>query len=336
MRINRDTLQKAAREVVAERTKAGRDILAVYLCGSVLEEEPLFGESGDIDLVFIHYNESETRREIARINDQIHLDIIHHSNGMYSQPRQLRLDPWLGTTIYDCKIMYDPHHFMDFTVASVRAQFDLPENVSYRAKAQAKQARQIWNSLQFNTSLPDAQIVAKYLEALEHSAHAIACLHGHPLTERRFLIQLLQSTEAAGVPGLAVGMIGLLGGMTLDKKPLLSWLDAWEAAYKAINTFPFAPIQLHPYRLMYYRSAMEAMIESPKHANALWTLLRTWTMIACCLAADNFHQEPWQNVCHYLGLLGENFEQRVAALDVYLDTIEELLEQWGQAHGINE
>jgi hypothetical protein len=336
MRITRDILHKAARELVDERVKAERDILAIYLCGSTLEEEPLLGDSGDIDLVFIHYNEAETRREIVRLNDQIHLDILHHPNTVYNQPRQLRTDPWLGTTVFDCKVLYDPQHFMDFTVASVRGQFDMPENVLARAKIQVKQARQIWTGLQLNPPSSGAPALAKYLESLERAANAIVSLNGHPLTERRFLARLPYYAEAAGVPGMAVGMLGLLGGLSLEKKILSSWLPAWEAAYRAVNAFPDAPVQLHPYRLVYNRVALETWIESPQPAYALWLLLRTWTMIVCTLGDENFHIESWQHVSRYLGLIEENFEQRLSALDAYLDTIEEVPEDWGREHGIKE
>jgi hypothetical protein len=218
----------------------------------------------------------------------------------------------------------------------VRGQFDMPENVLARAKIQAKQARQIWTDLQLNPPPSEASALAKYLDSLERTANAIVSLNGHPLTERRFLARFPYYAEAAGVSGLAVGMVGLLGGLSLEKRILMSWMSAWEMAYKAVNTFPDVPIQLHPHRLVYYRAALEAWINCPQPSYALWPLLRTWTMIVCMLGNDNYHYEAWQHVSRYLGLIEENFEQRLSALDAYLDTIEEVLEDWGRAHGIKE
>ncbi len=37
-----------------------------------------------------------------------------------------------------------------------------------------------------------------------------------------------------------------------------------------------------------------------------------------------------------LGLFGPGFREKVAALDVYLDSVEEILDEWGQARGIEE
>ncbi len=336
MRLTREFLQKAARDLVAERVKRERDLLAVYLCGSVLGEEPLLGDSGDIDLVFVHYDEQTKPREIVRLNDQIHLDILHHSQALYSQPRQLRQHPWLGPTVFSCKVLYDPQHLMDFTVAGVRGQFDLPENVYERARVQVQRARQAWMDFSLHPEQSGAQTVYKYMQALEKAVNAVVCLNGNPLTERRFLLDFPYYAQAAGAPGLAVGILGLLGAMNLDKRPLTSWLPVWEAAYRAANTFADVPAQVHIHRLGYYRMAIAALIESPQPANALWALLHTWTVIACYLPEDNLHQEGWQNVCGFLALLGEDFERRILALDSYLDTIEEVVEYWGRQRGISE
>ena len=42
---------------------------------------------------------------------------------------------------------------------------------------------------------------------------------------------------------------------------------------------------------------------------------------------------PRREVLLHLGLLGAGFKEGVAALDAYLDMVEETLEEWGRASG---
>ena len=141
MRITPAMLNKIARDTVAQRTRQDHSILAIYLAGSLFSGEPLLGGTADIDLFFIHNDVVSPEREIQRLTDEVHLDIAHHGREEYTQARTLRLHPWLGHSIINCNIMHDPQHFMDFTQASVRGQFDQPENVLSRVQGQAEHAR---------------------------------------------------------------------------------------------------------------------------------------------------------------------------------------------------
>jgi hypothetical protein len=44
--------------------------------------------------------------------------------------------------------------------------------------------------------------------------------------------------------------------------------------------------------------------------------------------------KEWREAFQEIGLLGPGFVEKVAALDAYLDNVEELLDEWGQARGI--
>jgi hypothetical protein len=66
----------------------------------------------------------------------------------------------------------------------------------------------------------------------------------------------------------------------------------------------------------------------------LWPLLRTWTSVVECLPNDDDHSQDWRQVTQELGLLGAGFSEKVAALDAYLDSVEELLDEWAIARGI--
>src|SRR5512137_2188156 len=174
MRINRNMLLKLANDSVQKYISTDRTAMAAYLQGSLLGDTPLIGNTADIDLFFIHSDEVAFEREIVRMSDEVHLDISHHSHRLYRQPRELRLHPWLGLAIYGCKIMYDPQHFIDFIQASVRGQFNSPQDVIIRVRKQAEHARQMWESLNKMQGSPEPEDILLYLRALEHAAQAIA------------------------------------------------------------------------------------------------------------------------------------------------------------------
>jgi hypothetical protein len=332
MRINRNMLLKLANDAVKKNVSSDRSLMAIYLQGSLLGDNPLIGNTADIDLFFIHSDESKAEREIIRISDEIHLDISHHSHMLYRQPRELRLHPWLGPAIYGCKILYDPQHFVDFVQASVRGQFNNPENVLNRVRKQAEHAREMWEVFYNDPHLPDPREAALYLRALEHAANAVAGLNGQILTERRFLIDLPHIAEAAGKPGLYPGFLGLLGAPAVDAASMRSWLTEWRDGYNAL-TFNTAPIRLHPHRLQYYERAIEVMLNSESVQDALWPLWHTWTQVICALPDDSARRSIWQEAGEQLGLLGAAFEEKITGLDAYLDVVEELLDDWAREHG---
>jgi hypothetical protein len=68
--------------------------------------------------------------------------------------------------------------------------------------------------------------------------------------------------------------------------------------------------------------------------DVLWPLLRTWTGAIQALPGDSTLRKPWSEALSQLGLWGDDFGGRLAALDSYLDVVEESLDEWGQARGI--
>lgn len=332
MRINHETLLKVARETVSQRTRSDRGLMAVYLCGSLLEDDYLLGGTADIDLVFIHNDVVPAEREVVHLTDDVHLDIAHHLHKDYRQARGLRVHPWLGPTLYTCTILYDPQHLLDFIQATVRGQFSRSDYVMQRAGKQAEHARQMWVSFHEEKPDPGPKEIAIYLRAIEHAINAVALLSGAPLTERRFLLKLPERAQAVGRPGLYPGLLGLLGGTQLDPAVMKGWLPTWHAAYGALPSSA-EPSRLHPVRRSYYERAIQSMIEAGQAQNALWPLLRTWTSIANQLPAESEVQNGWQDAFQALGLLGASFLDRVEAMDAYLDQVEEILDQWARANG---
>lgn len=332
MRITYEILLKNAQELVARRVREDRSILSVFLCGSMLEEEYLLGGAADIDLVFIHTDVVPLEREILRLNDEIHLDIAHHLHKEYRQPRRLRVHSWMGPTLNVCRGLHDPQHFLDFTQASVRGQFDRPDHVLERVNKQVEMARQIWLSYVRESISPGPQDISAYLRAVEHAANAIACLSGPPLTERRFLLRFPARCAAVDRAGLSAGLLGLLGAPRLEAGSLASWLPAWQEAFEALPAEK-RPARLLPARLAYYRSGFEAILSGAQPQAVLWPLLRTWTLMINTLPADSPALEPWRQALLQLGLLGEGFDERIAALDAYLDLVDETVEIWGRENG---
>jgi len=333
MRITPELLHKNARDTVVQRTRSDRDILAVYLHGSLLDDEPLLGGTADIDLFFVHHEKVELTREIVRLTDEVHLDITHHVRDDYRWARALRLHPWLGPTMFNCKIMYDPQHFLDFTQASVRGQFNQPDNVIGRARGQADHARQIWYSLHDLVTEPSVVEVNLYLRSIVYAANAVVSLTGMPLTERRFLVRFPAKADAVRHPGLYQGLLGLLGAPNVDAEALTAWLAEWAAAYQAI---PKASItaRLHPDRFFYYQRGMQSLANGPHPHNTLWPLMRLWTQVIQNLPPGAASHQAWANAFTYLGLYGTTFRERVIALDAYLDTVEEILDDWAHANGV--
>jgi hypothetical protein len=332
MRLTQDALLKIVQSTVNQRARSDRSLLAVFLCGSILGDEYLIGGSTDIDLFFIHSDPATVDREIVPLTGDIHLDIAHWFQRDIRQTRNLRIHPWLGPTINRCRILLDPQHFLDFVQASVRGQFDRSDYVLMRARSFYEFARQKWSALQTRQPARDNHQPGDYLRALFYAANAIASLNGDPLTERRFLLQFAARAAAVQRPGLYQGLLGLLGAPDLDVERLGQWLSLWQAAYDAIPERT-VPVRLHPGRKIYYLRAIESQLKSTQPMNCLWLLLYTWALAAAHLAEDSVEFTSWDAQMNQVGLSGSGFQNRLAALDVYLDQIDEILENWAQSSG---
>ena len=335
MRITRQTLLKIAEDTVAQRVQANRNLLAAYLTGSVASDlEPVLGGTADIDLVFLHEYETPANREIIRLTEDIHLDILHHTRREYNQVRELRVHPQIGPVIYGCQILHDPRHFLDFAQASVRAHFFREDNVLQRARTQLESARQVWFSFQFYDAQPGLREVRRYLGAVADAAGAIASVGGGTLSERRYLSEFFDYANQLEKPGLYAGLSGLLGTHAVSVENLQVWLPEWELAYSVVGQQANCPQSLHPYRFNYYKKAFLALFESERPFDAVWPLLMTWLEIVEHLSKANEVRQAWENVFNQLGLLGDGFQIRIQALDAYLDVVDEALESWGNRQGL--
>jgi hypothetical protein len=302
--------------------------MAAYQCGSTISDDsPLLGGATDIDIVLIHTAEPPVAREILRLTDEVHLDISHHSQDLYRQGRQLRVHPWLGPTLNAARPIYDPRHFLDFTQASVRGMFGREDFTMQRARTLFDQARDTWMGLLSADTITTPDEVATYIKAVENAANSLALLLGQPLTERRLLLDFIQCGEALGEPLMINGLIGLLGGHRVEDGQIQDLIAVWSKTYDATQE-ESRPAQLHPDRKDYYQLAFNALVGSSEPKTVLWPLLNTWTLAAGLLSTSEPGYQDWLETCQQLELVSNDLADKVAALDAFLDQVDEILNRW--------
>ena len=332
MRITRSTLHKIAKDTVTQRVKTDSSIMAALLVGSTLAEDPFIGHTTDIDIVFVCINEPETARQIVKLTNEISLDLYFVESTAFEPPRKLRTDPLLGYVMYDSLPLFETQHFFEYTQAIVRAGFDDPVNVLARARKHSVPARELWMQLTLSGSSRPGDVL-KYLKAVYHTANAVAGLNGPPLTDRRFLIEFEDRARIIGRPDLHAALLNLLGAPAISSGELLAILPAWATAYHAAGDG--ADFTIHPDRIAYNRSALEAMLQGDKPLSALWLLIHTWAAASASLPEYGPEYVSWKTVFDRLGLVGDGFEEKIQALDRFLDATEELLDTISADNGLS-
>jgi hypothetical protein len=336
MRITRDIVLKLARDSAARQLRQNKDLICIYLTGSVLLEDYLLGGATDIDLVCIHNNQPPAPREVVPLVDEVHLDIAHLSEAVFQQPRQLRTDPWLGTFMcVDPIALHDTHHWFEFTQARICAQFDRPEYVIQRSRPMAEEARQIWMDLNNGQYEPGSVKVMAYLKALERAGNAIATLSGPPLTERRFWLSFSKRTQAVNRQGLYGGLVDLFTTNKINPEIIQSWVSPWSKTLKSITELSECPPQLMDCRKTYYERAINALVDDHPEG-AIWILLRTFTKAINLLGEQSPFWQDWHETCLLLELDEDHFASRLNSLDAYLDSVEETIELWSKQFGVFE
>lgn len=325
MRITRETLIRVAKETAQKRALPDQNLVAAYLTGSLLTENPFLGNTTDIDIVLVHADEPKVPREILAVTPEVHLDIRHNRRSDYDKPKELRVHPGLGPELYNSMPLYVTQHFFEYVQAGVRDKYHDPASVLARARQEAESARRVWAGLQAEgTSAP--KLLTGYLNGVNLAANAVALLSGGQLAERRFLLQFPLRASAAGEPGLSAGLLGLLGGGQIRAGDLSALLPEWEKAFTDAAGRPQVDPRIALPRLEYYRQAFEALLAGDFPQAVLWPLLLTWTLSADVLPPTR--QTQWRSACGQIGLPMDAFHQQLKALDAFLDSVEELLDKF--------
>lgn len=334
MRITRDLLINTAKETVKRATYGSHDLLCAYITGSLVYPEPLIGGSTDIDLVYIHSVDAPVKREIVPLTDEYHLDICHLQQSAFSQPRNLRTDPWVGAFLCHYPIpVYDAEHWFEYTQAAVFAHFFQPANVIARVKPFAEGSRAAWMSLQAGAQGFSPSSLLTYLKAMKSAANAIACLTSVPLTDRRFLLDLPERALRLSMPGLSAGLVDLIVPADPIEPDWDAWLADWRTDFTLFQRRPDLPLKYSNGRMAYYEKAIQGLKETNQQA-ALWILLWTWTEISALLSPDGSQALAYQDFCRLLALGSDQHQERVAAMDAYLDVVEESIERWSLQNGV--
>jgi len=322
MRLTSDLLLKFTHDFVRRRCEAHHSIVAAFLSGSLLEGSPLWCEVADVDVVFVHNAPPQMEREVVPIVNHTHFDIRHHDQGRYEPARQARTDALLGPLLFSARPLHDPQHFLDFVQAGVRAQYHRPEYAWRRAAPLFEAARARWFALQGADF--DAAFMQQYLEAVELSARAAALLAGRALSLRRFALQLREALDVLGWESAFQGFLGVTGALAAAQPNLLEMLPAWEAAWTACS----GP-EWNPHRLAYFRSGVRVFLMGAEPHLGVWPLLYTWARAA--LQAESA-RPAFETACAALGL--SQPQERLAALDAYLDALSEAAEVWARRNGV--
>jgi len=329
MRVTRDALLKIARDTAEKAYVPNRNITAAFLVGSMLSENPFMGGTTDIDLLVIYDGDPPNDREILKLSNDIHIDVRYEAASLYAQPRELRGDPWRGYTMWNPLLLHQKGRFFEYTQSIVRSQFDDPVNRMKRAYAFSGPARSAWTEMQLDPANAEP---LKLLRAVENAANAVAVLAGAPIPTRHLLAEFPARAQALDNPDLVKSLLEVMARQ-INVDFVHEWLPAWEVAFCSAGQRPLE-LDVHIARLGYYKAGIETLLESDFPLAAAWPMIFTWAMAA---EAGNFageHNRPWNRVLALLGLDPVGMPERIQALDGFLDTLEEMLEQMAARNGL--
>ena len=331
MRMTYDLLHKFARESVKMRERSEPDLHAAYLTGSLLGDDPFMGGAADIDLVLVHRYQIPIEREVVAITPEVSLDIRHTLKEDYEPHRKLRHDPWLGYPLTQSHILLaDTDHWLEFIQAGVGAEYHSPENVYARSNAMLEAAREAWFTLLQSPPQGYPEWIRDYLQILTLAANALTGLIAPPLTTRRFLGDFNDRVMTLGVPKSLIGFYGLLGGLEFEPEQITDWINAYEEDLSH-SVEEDLPIELKPCRHAYYLNAIRSLaVDEELQLEAIWPLIITWTKL---VNASRQEEPPaWRSCLETLELDKDHLEQKVEALDAYLDSLEVILESWAEEY----
>ncbi|NPA06094.1 MAG: hypothetical protein GXO54_01660 [Chloroflexi bacterium] len=330
MRLTPKRLLGWAQDYVASRTR-DLNLLAVYLTGSLLTEEPLFGGLTDIDVVCIYNLEPPQTHEIRPLVRGVHLDVRHYPRDRFEPPRRLRHEAEMGSEVYYAQPLWDPQHFLDFVQSGVRSRFHSPDVAYARAWAALNQARQQWQQLLFAADPNEPDTWLQHLESLRQATLAIATLQGRRLTLRRFTLQWATEAALLAREDWFSALLRALGAHDGLAQTIMSLRDDWSRSLTLVAQA--APEHLHPARVPYYQTGLDALLSNNPPEQALYLLWWTWSDAVRHPQAPEEARTRWLDAQTRLGL-DAAWTSLLDASDAFLDEVEQYLESWGRAQGV--
>lgn len=334
MRITPDLLHRFARQAVNQQKRSQPDLHAAYLAGSVLTQDPLLGGSTDIDMVLVHRFQVNVACETIPVIPEISLDIRHHHMDDYSQHRQLRHDPWLGYPLtFNHILLLDSDHWLEFIQAGVSAGFHRSDTILVRVRNLLKGARDNWFNLMQEPTVDMHNWTKLYLETLDLTSQSAAGLIGPPLTRRRFITDFRQRLAEIDSLEILDSLLSLLGFSSEYPKELSSWIQSFEKEMVSLSSGDHVPVHLAPCRHTYYLKALRHLSTSEHPEDSLWPLLRTWLDLHLIKPAGSNQTGDFRGFLESLGLTNENRQNKIAALDAFLDQTDTKIEDWESRYG---
>ena len=336
MRITREKLLKLSESYIQQRSRKDRSIVCAYLTGSLLREFPFINGTTDVDIIMIHNDLQQAYREVTGISEEASFDIYHYPKSYFANPRNLRTDPWIGSSLcFDPVVLCGKGHWCEFVLSSVEASFFLPENTMQRALVFNNEAHKYYAKLpRLANTQYETTYVFNYLLCIENAVNSVACLSKKPLTMRHFLQDFGECCTELGCPDLVPAAETLLTERPLDQyysyySQFWNYYIDYFSNYVREDFFP----EYGKFRLPYYTKAAEAYWEAHL-PSAVWIMLNTWTHIFSAMNME--YNEGFHSFLGMNGLTPMQAQSRLPMIDRFLEEIDDTIDNWGKSKGIEE
>lgn len=335
MRITKEKLLRLSDSYIAQRSRKDRSIVCAYLTGSLLRDYPFINGTTDVDIIMIHSDLQQAYREVTGISEEATFDIYHYPRSYFTNPRDLRTDPWIGSSLcFDPIVLFGKGHWYEFVLSSVEASFFLPENCMQRALFFNKEAHKYHSQLQklVNTQF-EVTYAFNYILCIENAVNSIACLSSRPLTMRHFLQDFIDCSNEINNAGLVGEVISLITENPNLEQYYQYYSQYWNYYFDYFSNYVRADFfpEYGKFRLPYYQKAVEAFWEAHL-PSAVWIMLNTWTHI---FSAMNMEQnEGFHSFLGMNGLTPQQGVKRMEDIDHFLEHVDDTIDNWTKSHGI--
>lgn len=335
MKITKEKLLRLSDSYIQQRSRKDRSIVCAYLTGSLLRDYPFINGTTDVDIIMIHSDLPQPYRELTGISDEASFDIYHYPRSYFANPRDLRIDPWIGSSLcFDPIVLFGKGHWYEFVLSSVEASFFLPENCLQRALIFNRESHKFYSKLQrlINTQY-DVTYVFNYILCIENAVNSLACLNHRPLTMRHFLQDFIECCNDLNCTNLIAETIGLISENNNLEQYYQYYSQFWNYYFDYFSNYvreDFFP-EYGKFRLPYYQKAVEAYWETHL-PSAVWIMLNTWTHI---FSAMNMEQnEAFHSFLGMNGLTPQQGMNRLEQIEHFLEQVDDTIDNWVKNHGI--